>query len=75
MHPMSKEFTPTHPANAKRNAEIVTELMKKHREISEDIAMLNDIIADNALDVSAKEMRKKEQSKLFLLESILNPDN
>lgn len=72
---MSGEFTPTHPAIAQRNAEIVAELLKKHREISEDIAMLNDIIADNALDVSAKEMRKKEQSKLFLLESILNPDN
>lgn len=72
---MSNEFTPTHPAIAQRNAEIVSELMKKHREISDDIAMLNDIIAENALDVSAKEMRKKEQSKLFLLESILNPED
>lgn len=72
---MSNEFTPTHPAIAQRNAEIVAELMKKHREISDDIAMLNEVIADNALDVSAKEMRKKEQSKLFLLESILNPED
>jgi hypothetical protein len=60
---------------AKRNADIVFNLMKKMAELKDDIAMLREVIADNALDISAKEMLKIEQGKLFLLEEIINSES
>jgi hypothetical protein len=72
---MSGEFNPNHPAVAKRNADIVFNLMKKMAELKDDIAMLREVIADNALDISAKEILKIEQGKLFLLEEIINAES
>jgi hypothetical protein len=44
-------------------------------ELKDDIAMLREVIADNALDISAKEILKIEQGKLFLLEEIINSES